>query len=110
MTALFLPATQATQDALAAVEAGDLAGLSGALARRQQALETASPDDQAASPEDLAAALAAGVMLALRLDEFKRSLTAEYGRLTQLREGLASYSASSLPAPSFSPPSIDVRG
>ena len=88
-----------TQRALAAAEAGDLEGLGQALADREAAIATATPEQQAA-------ALADGATLGLRLAEMKHSLAAEHGRLEQVREGFAAYRGSS----SGIPPWIDVRG
>lgn len=84
-----MTAREATQDALAAVAAGDLDALSQALAARQNGLRIASRSE-------LTDALRDGETLALRLADLKRTLAAEHARLEQLREGLSVYCASSV--------------
>ena len=84
---------------LITADAGDLEELGRALADREAAIATASPEQQAA-------ALADGAILGVRLAEIKRNLVSEHGRLEQVREGLTNYRGSFL----VRPPSIDVRG
>lgn len=95
-----LSVCETTRRALLAAEAGDLEDLGRALADREAAIATASPEQQAA-------ALADGALLGLRLAEMKLKLVAEHGRLEQVREGLATYCEFDS---SCSRPCIDVRG
>lgn len=91
-----MTAREATQEALAAVAAGDLDALSQALAAREIALRSASRSEQEAS-------LREGETLAERLAGLKRVLAADHACLERMRLGLAGYSGSS---PS---PRVDLR-
>jgi len=89
---------EATADALAAINAGDLDALQRARTRRQTALAQATLDEQKT-------ALAEGARLLRKLAELKRDLAASYGQLDGMRQGIADY----LGAPS-SAPCLDLRG
>jgi hypothetical protein len=83
-----MTARETTQNALAAIAAGNMDALSGALAARETSLRSASRSEQADALRD-------GEALALSLAEFRRTLATEHAHLEQWRRGLAGYYGSS---------------